>query len=321
MLVLAADVTDRGSLQAAIANARTKFGPLNGIIHAAGILQDGIIQLKKKEVAHSVLAPKTDGVEILDEFTQAEPLDFFALFSSVSALTPPDGQIDYCSANAFLNAFAQSRPAGRNFIVIGWGPWSEIGMVAPNAEIADEDARLSSSAPGAHRTRLAARTIYSGTISVERHWVLGEHRFHGGSSLLPGTACLELAVSALWKKIGRQPVALENVVFLAPMKVAPNVPADIHAELRKSGPGYQFSLTSHDIAYVSGVCHPSPGRTPRMKIKEILARCPVEKKNFAQERAPAGPLRFRSALAEPAPNRVWQQRVPRHARVAAEFQS
>jgi len=42
--------------------------------------------------------------------TRDNPLDFFALFSSVSALTPPDGQVDYCAANAFLNAFAQSRP-------------------------------------------------------------------------------------------------------------------------------------------------------------------------------------------------------------------
>ncbi len=59
VLVLAADVTDRESLTSALKAAREKFGPLNGIIHAAGILQDGIIQLKKQSVAHAVLAPKS----------------------------------------------------------------------------------------------------------------------------------------------------------------------------------------------------------------------------------------------------------------------
>jgi acyl transferase domain-containing protein/thioesterase domain-containing protein/acyl carrier protein len=279
VLVLTANVLDRESMRLALATAREKFGPLNGIIHAAGILQDGIIQLKKKEVAHDVLAPKTIGVEILDELTRDQPLDFFALFSSVSALTPPDGQVDYCAANAFLNAFAQSRPAERNFIVIGWGPWAQIGMVAPKPEPPTEPIPFHH--PLLERVDLdtTARTIYSGTLSVERHWVLGEHHFHGGDSLLPGTAYLELAVTALWKKIGRQPVVLEDVVFLAPLRVAPHHPIAIHAELRKLGAGYQFTVSSGDVAYVSGYCRRSPARPPRLNLKDILGRCPVEKKD------------------------------------------
>ena len=138
VLVVAGDVTDRDSLRPALAAAQEKFGALHGIIHAAGVLQDGIIQLKKKSVAHSVLAPKTIGVQNLDELTRDQPLEFFALFSSVSALTPPDGQVDYCAANAFLQAYAQSQPPARNFLVIGWGPWSQVGMVAPKTDSAAE---------------------------------------------------------------------------------------------------------------------------------------------------------------------------------------
>ena len=277
VLPLSADVTDRASLQAALARAREQFGNINGIIHAAGVLQDGIIQLKKKDVAHRVLAPKMAGVELLDELTQDEPLDFFALFSSVSALTPPDGQVDYCAANAFLNAYAQSKPAGRNFIVIGWGPWSEIGMVAPKVETDNAPFRH----PLLERIEIdsAARTVYSGTLSVERHWVLAEHRFHAGSSLLPGTAYIELAVSALWKKIGRQPVTLENVVFLAPLKVAPKAPVVVHAELQKTRAGYQFSVTANDTTYGTGFCHPTQDRPQRLKLQEIRGRCPVEKRD------------------------------------------
>ena len=285
MLALPADVTDRESLSRALKTAREKFGPLNGIIHAAGILQDGIIQLKKKDVAHRVLAPKTAGVEILDELTRDQPLDFFALFSSVSALTPPDGQVDYCAANAFLHAFAQSRPADRNFIVIGWGPWSEIGMVAPKPELASESAPFRH--PLLERVELdtAARTVYAGTLSVERHWVLSDHRFHGGGSLLPGTAHLEIALTSLWKKIGRQPVTLENIVFLSPLKVSPNEPCAVHAELRKAETGWQFSVTSGDVVFVSGQCRPAAGPAPRLKLSEIAARCPEKReapKNIRQ---------------------------------------
>ncbi len=186
MLTVAADVTDRDSLRNALELAREKFGPLNGVIHAAGILQDGIIQLKKKNVAHDVLAPKTKGVQLLDELTQDQPLDFFMLFSSVSAVTPPDGQVDYCAANAFLNAYAQSRPAERNFVVVGWGPWAEIGMVAPKPEPASESTPFHH--PLLERIDLdtaGGRTIYSGSLSLERHWVLNEYRFQAGDSLLP----------------------------------------------------------------------------------------------------------------------------------------
>jgi acyl transferase domain-containing protein/thioesterase domain-containing protein/acyl carrier protein len=279
VLVLTADVTDRDSLRPALAGAKEKFGPLNGIIHAAGILQDGIIQLKKKDVADQVLAPKTIGVEVLDELTRDQPLDFFALFSSVSALTPPDGQVDYCAANAFLHAYAQSQPPERNFLVIGWGPWAQIGMVAPKPERALEAAPFHH--PLLERVELdtAARTIYSGTLSVERNWVLGEHHFHGGDSLLPGTAHLEIAVTALWKEIGQQPVTLENVVFLAPLRVAPNSPCVIHAELRKSGGGYQFTVSSEDVVYVSGQCRRATGRPGCLNLREIQRRCPVEKRD------------------------------------------
>jgi acyl transferase domain-containing protein/thioesterase domain-containing protein/acyl carrier protein len=280
VMACAADVTDRESLTQVLKLTREKFGKIHGVIHAAGILQDGIIQLKKTPAAHSVLAPKIEGVQILEELTRADSLDFFALFSSISAFTPPAGQVDYCAANAFLNAFAQSRPAESNFIVIGWGPWAEIGMAASKSK----------PAPFAHPllTRVnidtPARTVYSGTISVESHWVLGEHRFHGGDALLPGTANLEIAVTALLKNFGQQPIVLEDVFFLAPLRVAPNTPCIVEAQLLKTSEGYQFSVESEGVVYVSGQGRPAKSSSypPRMKIKEIQDRCTVAKLDFPQ---------------------------------------
>ncbi len=162
--------------------------------------------------------------------------------------------------------------------MIGWGPWAETGMVAHKPGPASDTTPFHH--PMLERVDLdtAARTIYSGTLSVGRNWVLAEHRFHGGDSLLPGTAHLEIAVTALWKKIGRQTITLENVVFLAPLRVPTDAPIVVHAELRKVGPAYQFSVTSQDVVYVTGQCRPTPGRAPQIKIKEILGRCPNEKR-------------------------------------------
>jgi acyl transferase domain-containing protein/thioesterase domain-containing protein/acyl carrier protein len=276
VIVCAADVTDRESLRSALELAREKFGDIHGIIHAAGVLQDGIIQLKKKKVAHDVLAPKIEGVQLLDELTRDLSLDFFVLFSSASALIPPDGQVDYCAANAFLNAFAQSRPADRNFIVIGWGRWGEIGMVAPKPVPAPSSIPVDH--PLLERIDLdtESRTVYSGSLSIERQWLLNEHRFRHGDSLLPGTAHLEMAVTALWKKIGKQPIVLEDVFFLAPLKVSSDQACVVEAILEKNEIGYQFSVTANGIVYVSGQCRPCPETTQRMNLKAVRARCSIE---------------------------------------------
>jgi acyl transferase domain-containing protein/thioesterase domain-containing protein/acyl carrier protein len=275
VLVVAGDVTDRASLDRALAVAREKFGPLHGIFHAAGELRDGLIALKKKEDAQRVLAPKVAGLENLDAATRDVPLDFFALFSSVSAIAPPDGQVDYAAANAFLESYARSRAGERRFLVLGWGPWSQVGMVAPKSASAGEPFRH----PLLDRVELdtGARTIYSGTLSVERHWVLAEHRFHGGDALLPGTANLEIVASALWAKLGRRPVQLENVVFVAPLRVAPHVPVVVHAELQRNDDAFQFSVTANDRLFASGQAHAITATAPKLDLRAIAARCPQEK--------------------------------------------
>jgi acyl transferase domain-containing protein/thioesterase domain-containing protein/acyl carrier protein len=280
VVVCQADVTDRDSLAAALTIAREKFGRINGVIHAAGTINDGIIQLKSKDASRGVLAPKVEGLQILEELTRGDSLDFFALFSSVSALTPPAGQVDYCAANAFLNAFAQSRPAGSNFLVIGWKRWTEIGLAASKPAPASTPAPFDHPLLDRVESDTPSRTVYSGTLSVERNWVLAEHRFKGGASLLPGTAHLDIAVTALWKKIGAQPIILEDVFFLAPLRVAAGSPCVVEAQLQKADAGYLFSVVANDVTYVSGRCLPalSSALLPRMDVKAIMARCTADKK-------------------------------------------
>jgi len=108
VIVLSADVASSVSIRRAVSIAESRFGKINGIIHAAGSIQDGPLQLKASDSAASVLAPKIFGTLALHELFLAKEMDFLALVSSVSAVFPPAGQVDYAAANAFLDSFAQS---------------------------------------------------------------------------------------------------------------------------------------------------------------------------------------------------------------------
>jgi acyl carrier protein/NAD(P)-dependent dehydrogenase (short-subunit alcohol dehydrogenase family)/pimeloyl-ACP methyl ester carboxylesterase len=116
--------------------AREKFGTINGVIHAAGIIRDELIQAKKMEVADSVLAPKVYGTLVLFELLKDARLDFLVLFSSTASVLAPPGQADYSAANSFLDAFAHFANTTTAFhtITINWPGWKEVGILA-NLEV------------------------------------------------------------------------------------------------------------------------------------------------------------------------------------------
>jgi NAD(P)-dependent dehydrogenase (short-subunit alcohol dehydrogenase family)/acyl carrier protein len=135
VLLLSADVTDADQMRQAVATTIDHFGALHGVIHAAGIPGGGILQLKTRENAERVLAPKVRGTMALDQAVADTHLDFMLLCSSINALTGGPGQIDYCAANAFLDAFARHRTAtrGAHTVSINWSTWSEVGMAVETA--------------------------------------------------------------------------------------------------------------------------------------------------------------------------------------------
>ena len=109
VLTIAADVTDCAQMQAVLQEVRKRFGALHGVVHAAGTLDDTLMQLKEPDSALGVIAPKVQGALLLDELLAGEQLDFFILCSSVSSVLGLQGQVDYTAANAFLDAFARHR--------------------------------------------------------------------------------------------------------------------------------------------------------------------------------------------------------------------
>src|SRR6185312_3601281 len=107
VLVLPADVSNEMQMRTVVEQAIATFGVIHGVLHAAGVPASGLIQLKTPEMAANTLAPKVMGTRVLERVLKDLPLDFLVLFSSMSSITGGGpGQVDYCAANAFLDAYA-----------------------------------------------------------------------------------------------------------------------------------------------------------------------------------------------------------------------
>ncbi|MBV9875403.1 MAG: SDR family NAD(P)-dependent oxidoreductase [Verrucomicrobia bacterium] len=155
-----ADVSDEGQLKDALAQVRSCLGPIRGVVHAAGTVDDGTVTQLDWSRCLAVLAPKIDGAWNLHKATAQDELDVFVLFSSAASVLGSPGQGNYCAANAFLDALAHYRHGlGLPAVSVNWSVWAVGGMVANLAS--------------KHRERFASRGLE--TISVERGFAaLGE---------------------------------------------------------------------------------------------------------------------------------------------------
>jgi acyl transferase domain-containing protein len=130
--VLVAEASDREQMQAAVGEVLARYGTINGVIHAAGIVRAGLIQAKTRETADSVLAPKVYGAMILFDLLKPVKPDFLVLFSSITAILTPYAESDYSAANCFLDAYSAFANAHGGFhtLTINWPGWREVGQLA-----------------------------------------------------------------------------------------------------------------------------------------------------------------------------------------------
>ncbi|MFF9335601.1 type I polyketide synthase [Streptomyces albogriseolus] len=123
--VVAGDVSRRADVEALLASVPDEH-PLSGVVHLAGVLDDGVIAALTPERLATVFAPKVDAVRHLDALTRDLDLDAFVVFSSAAALMGSAGQGNYAAANAFLDGLmATRREAGLPGLSLAWGLWEQ----------------------------------------------------------------------------------------------------------------------------------------------------------------------------------------------------
>ncbi|MEV5839472.1 type I polyketide synthase [Nocardia sp. NPDC052112] len=126
--IAACDAADRDALRALL-SGMPATRPLVGVVHAAGVLDDGVLGSLTDERLDTVFAAKVDGAWHLHELTEDARLELFVLFSSVGGLILPTGQGGYAAANVFLDALAaHRRAAGLPATSLAWGPWEDTRM-------------------------------------------------------------------------------------------------------------------------------------------------------------------------------------------------
>jgi acyl transferase domain-containing protein/thioesterase domain-containing protein len=296
--VVAADVADIEAMRQLLADARDRFGSVHGVFHAAGTLEDGVIQSKTPEAAERVFTAKLHGTLVLDRLLRDDPLDFLVLFSSTSTCLGPAGQVDYTAANCFLDAFAQSR-ARRDrgaTIALAWGVWNEAGRaieLSRRLRGEEEEPRLRRRVAhpllgeclddGPERWRFEAR------YDAAQLWILDEHRTREQGALVPGTGYLEIARAALHEAQGAEQLEMRDFAFVSPLAVRDDEPRSVRIELTHERDGYRFEVSSrpagatrgwelHARGLVAPLAEPRPGR---VDLEAVGSRC----RDQRQERA------------------------------------
>ncbi|XXJ62063.1 type I polyketide synthase [Embleya sp. MST-111070] len=134
--VVSCDLADRAGVAHLVAELEADGGPIEAVVHAAGIVRDRALLDTDPQTCSDVLAGKAVGAANLDAVFGERPLRAFVLFSSIAGVWGSGAQGAYAAANAALDALAERRRArGLAATSIAWGPWAGDGMVATERDV------------------------------------------------------------------------------------------------------------------------------------------------------------------------------------------
>jgi phthiocerol/phenolphthiocerol synthesis type-I polyketide synthase E len=300
-----ADVTDPVRMRAVIASGRERFGGIHGVIHTAGLISGGMAQLKERAAAARIMAPKVEGVFVLEEALAGEPLDFFVLCSSLVGIAGDFGQVDYSAANAVLDAFAHNhwQRTGIHTVAIDWPLWRDTGMVVRAAAAYERAVRSSLAGESVGHPLLHSRTvakdgaevIFHTAFDPQRQWVLAEHRILG-NPVVPGTAYLEMARAAF--QAGEPPggVVIEDLAFLQPLIVREDEIREAQTFLQRNGEATRFVVRSRGaegepwLEHATGTIRSLPLRSRGQRPVEELAAGLAEAREVDGRTGQGGPI-------------------------------
>jgi acyl transferase domain-containing protein/NADP-dependent 3-hydroxy acid dehydrogenase YdfG len=282
VLVEIADISDGAQFAAALSRAKARFGVLHGVVHAAGVPDGALIARQQRQAIDAVLAPKIGGTRQLLALLKEEKLDFMVLCSALSATIGVSGQAAYCAANSYLDNLALSGSAPWPVLSIGWDEWREVGMAFRSRQSGAQRRAVEHPLIEAFETTGEARFVFHARISPARDWVVAEHRI-AAEAVFPGTAFLELAYSAACQALSRSAIALEDVLFLRPLRLQADEEAGIEIAISRAGERGEFAISSRvgdapprvhaegRIVLIDAVAErPAPDTRPPQPIGEAL---------------------------------------------------
>ncbi|MCY7797567.1 SDR family NAD(P)-dependent oxidoreductase, partial [Bacillus spizizenii] len=130
--MLSLTLSDDAQVEQTLQHIRQTIGPIGGVIHCAGLTDMDTLAFIRKtpDDIQRVLEPKVAGLTTLYRHVCNEPLQFFVLFSSVSAIIPElsAGQADYAMANSYMDYFTEAHQENAPIISVQWPNWKETGM-------------------------------------------------------------------------------------------------------------------------------------------------------------------------------------------------
>ncbi len=129
---LSCDVSDRSAFGALIDSVYERHGRIDGVVHGAGVIEDSLIQDKRRDSMERVMSTKAGAAQTLVERLRSDSLRFLVLFSSVSGRFGNRGQADYAAASEVLGKLAHEldREWPARVVSVDWGPWRAAGMVS-----------------------------------------------------------------------------------------------------------------------------------------------------------------------------------------------
>jgi polyene macrolide polyketide synthase len=240
----ACDISQRDALKGLLASIPDEY-PLDGVVHTAGVLDDGVIGSLTPDRLDRVLAPKADAAWHLHELTEHMDLSMFALFSSAAAALGSPGQGNYAAANAFLDALAAYRRArGLSATSLAWGLWEQTSGMTEGLSDADI-------------SRMARSGM--GVLATEEGLELFDRALGAGDALtLP--IPLDLAALRAQARTGVLPALLAGLVRVPARRPSSEQSASLARRLATTPEAERadviLDLVKAQVAIVLG--HPSP---------------------------------------------------------------
>jgi acyl transferase domain-containing protein/acyl carrier protein len=287
VLIGSVDVADEQQMKVFLAAALQRFVRIDGVIHAAGIASEGIIELKQKESAAAILSPKIHGCLVLDKLLEDQDLDFFVLCASLTGILGSAGQVDYSAGNAFMDAFAWSKRRARKNrpVSIDWDRWDDVGMAAKQIrEIAAREAHVIDGQSEDISHPVFSRKIvgkehetYVLSVAAKSHWVVGEHKIMGRPTMV-GTSHLEHVRAAYETSDKTAAAEIRDLIFIQPVMLQENEERDVYYTLKPMRTGSrEFIVWSVEnkvrLEHARGRIGPAVVSSRSWNADEIFSRC------------------------------------------------